>query len=554
MTAAATLDDAAGDFPGGWGAYRRHFPDANPDDYVAEYGRQVRPRLTAVRNRPATAPTSYIPEQGTRRDVPWDAHPHPLTPSVGPPFPLHTLPERIRLFVSSVAAALQVPPDLVASLALSAIATAVAGKAEVQPKPGWTEPLNLWVINVLPPAARKSATMSAIIRPLHEMQVELQETARGAISEAKAAKKIAEKRADSAENAAVKATGNDARDAEAEAADARAHADALVVPAPPRLLASDITPEQVGVMLHEQGGRLGIFSPEGGLFGTMAGRYSGATNLDVFLQGHAGDPVTVDRVGRDPLHVARPALSLGLAVQPDVVREVGSKPAMRDRGLTGRFLWVVPPSGVGSRTQDSPSISQVDATRWALTLRAFLELPVPDKVPLLTMDEAGYAAFKAFGEQLEPRLSPDGGDLAGVGDWAGKLHGHVARIAALLHLVEHGAAGLREPLSAATVTAAGEIGRWAIPHALAAYALLGAHRDMSDAQRLLRWLRRQERPLVTVRDAQQSLKPAFTAESVRAAFDVLEEHGWVRRVPDERSGSGPRSEWYETHPEVRRVR
>jgi replicative DNA helicase len=433
---------------------------------------------------------------------------------------------------------------------LAALATAIAGKAEVRPKPGWTEPLNLWVINVLPPAARKSAAMGAVIRPLHDMQAELQERTGAEISEARAAKKIAEKRADSAENAAVKAMGNEALSAEADAADARAHADALVVPAPPRLLASDITPEQVGVMLHEQGGRLGIFSPEGGLFGTMAGRYSGATNLDVFLQGHAGDPVTVDRIGRDPLHVARPALSLGLAVQPDVVREVGSKPAMRDRGLTGRFLWVVPPSGVGNRSQDAPAISGEATAQWARIMRRFLELPVPAEVPMLTFDDDAYAAFRRFGEWLEPKLSPEGGDLAGIGDWAGKLHGHVARIAALLHLVEHDRAALERAISESTIKAAASIGYWAIPHALAAYGMLGVHRDMSDGQRLLKWLRRQGRTHVTVRDAQQNLKPAFTAESVRAAFDVLEEHGWVRSAPDERSGSGPRSEWYELHPEA----
>lgn len=103
------------------------------------------------------------------------------------------------------------------------------------------------------------------------MQAELQEATRATISEARAVKKIADKRAERAENDAVKVVGKEALSAEADAADARSHADALVVPAPPRLLASDVTPEQVGVMLHEQGGRLGIFSPEGGLFGTMAG-------------------------------------------------------------------------------------------------------------------------------------------------------------------------------------------------------------------------------------------------------------------------------------------
>lgn len=153
-----TLDDAAGEFPGGWAAYQRYFPNADPAEYVQEYGSEIRPRLTVVSD-PEDPPPSPGPAPALGA---WETRPVSLTPSEGPRFPVQVLPERVRSFVESVAAGLQVPVDLVASLSLAAVATAVAGKAEVRPKPGWTEPLNLWVINVLPPAARKSAVMSAV--------------------------------------------------------------------------------------------------------------------------------------------------------------------------------------------------------------------------------------------------------------------------------------------------------------------------------------------------------------------------------------------------------
>jgi hypothetical protein len=47
------------------------------------------------------------------------------------------------------------------------------------------------------------------------------------------------------------------------------------------------------------GGRMAIISAEGGLFDILAGRYSnGVPALDVWLKGHAGDPLRIDRKGR----------------------------------------------------------------------------------------------------------------------------------------------------------------------------------------------------------------------------------------------------------------
>ena len=70
-----------------------------------------------------------------------------------------------------------------------------------------------------------------------------------------------------------------------------------------QLTADDITPEAVASRLHQQGGRLAIVSAEGGIFEQIAGRYSksGMPNLDVFLKGHAGDDIRVDRVSKDRL-------------------------------------------------------------------------------------------------------------------------------------------------------------------------------------------------------------------------------------------------------------
>ena len=76
----------------------------------------------------------------------------------------------------------------------------------------------------------------------------------------------------------------------------------LEIKAPPRLIVDDASPEKIASLLCEQGGRLALFSAEGGIFDILAGRYTsnGMANFDVFLKGHAGDPIRVDRIGRPP--------------------------------------------------------------------------------------------------------------------------------------------------------------------------------------------------------------------------------------------------------------
>ena len=81
-----------------------------------------------------------------------------------------------------------------------------------------------------------------------------------------------------------------------------------------------------------------LFSPEGDLFDMLAGRYTGgAPNFDVILKGHPGDTLRVDRRGRSE-HVPHPALTIGLTVQPDVIRGLVDKPGFRGRGLIADFF------------------------------------------------------------------------------------------------------------------------------------------------------------------------------------------------------------------------
>src|SRR6266487_2555221 len=137
-----------------------------------------------------------------------------------------------------------------------------------------------------------------------------------------------------------------------------------------RLVADDITPEAAASLLADQGGRLAVLSAEGGIFATLAGRYSGAPNLEVFLKGHAGDRLVVDRKGRDSEHIAQPALTLGLAVQPELLRDIAAMPGFRGRGLLARILYSLPATTVGRRRVGTPPPPESVVQTYTTNLRA----------------------------------------------------------------------------------------------------------------------------------------------------------------------------------------
>ena len=288
-----------------------------------------------------------------------------------PAFPVEVLPDWLGEYVAAVATATQTPPDLAGMLALAVLATVAAGAVEVQPRPGWREPLCLFIAVGMDAGARKSGVFTAMTRPVADFEHAQAAAALPGITETAVLRRIAESAAATAEAAAGKAPASQQEEARAEAIARAAEAANLVVPPVPRWLVDDATPEALAGLLATYG-RIALLSPEGDVFDQMAGRYNQAAgpNLGVYLKGHAGDLLKVDRRGRPPEYVERPALTIGLAVQPEVLRGLASRPGFSGRGLLARFLYSLPASLVGRRQPGAPSVPPSVADRFSLELQA----------------------------------------------------------------------------------------------------------------------------------------------------------------------------------------
>jgi hypothetical protein len=199
--------------------------------------------------------------------------PIPFSEIEVPEFSKNILPSWAGAFACAVSEAIQVPLELAVSNILGVVSTAVAGKYQVEVKSGYKEPLNLYVTCALPPEERKSATLAACSAPLEAWEREKTEEMALLIRERESEVRTMEKVLDSKRRKAAQARTESDRKRMIEEIKAAERA-LPVIPTPPRLIADDVTPEQAAVLMSKNDERLAILTAEGGIFETLAGRYS----------------------------------------------------------------------------------------------------------------------------------------------------------------------------------------------------------------------------------------------------------------------------------------
>jgi hypothetical protein len=462
-----------------------------------------------------------------------------------PGFPTDALPDVLRRWVKEESHATQTPPDLAGLMALAVCSATIAKRVEVEARPGYREPVNLFLTVLLAPGNRKSAVFSDAMRPLTELENELIEVARPRIARAQSERRQSEARLRKLEKVA-----GEKGDAEAqqEAGNLSAALAEQFEPVSPALLVDDATAESLGKILAQQSGRIASMSPEGGVFDLMAGKYgkSENPNFDVYLKGHAGDDLRIDRISRKSVRVERPALTCAYAMQPQVIDGLAKYPAFRGRGLLARFLYAAPRSWIGQRKIATTPVSDEARESYRETVRSLHAL---DGEEVLQLTEDASSRFQEWEAEIESMLA-DGGRMETVRDWGAKLAGATLRLTAVLHCVKHGRPAGR--IDRATITATIKIARYLIPHAETVLNKMQAQESPVDANTryLLRWIERHAVRKFTKRDAQQHGKRRFPrADDIDQALVELVRRGYTRLQPPEVTGPGrPGSPVYEVNP------
>ena len=475
--------------------------------------------------------------------------PIPFAQAVPDPIPPESVPAWLGEMARATAAHTETPFDLSALLAVAVASACLAGKAVVSPEAGYSEPLNVYTCPAMESGNRKTSVFTVLLGPFAEWEREQIARIEPERQRLASERRTGEARIERLRKKAAGASDPTALVREMHELEAKLPA----VPALPRLYADDCTPERLASLMAEQGGRIAVFSDEGGVFDLIAGRYSkGVPNLDLWLKGHSVSPVRVDRAdrARPPILLDRPHLTVGISPQPDVLESLRDKPGFRGRGLLARFLYGLPRSPLGYRTLEPRAIPEEVKRRYYRGIRELLEF-APEKVIEMTLSLAAYDQWKAFQRVIE-RHFREGGELQGLRDWGSKLPGAALRLAGIFHAIEQvGRVAFDAEIPESTMARALDFASPLISHAQAVFALMERDPNIENAQKLIAWIVRQGRASFTVRDCFRAHQARFKrVDAMTPVLSLLEQHGYIRRQQRESSGGRHPSDICEVNPAV----
>lgn len=453
----------------------------------------------------------------------------------------------------AVSASTQTPLAMSVMCVLGVLATCLQRRFEVAPHgDDYTEPLALWCVSASPSGTRKTAVMGAFLKPIVAWEKIQSDRFKVLIARNNAARSTGKKRIEALNQQAAKCKDP----AELKALKTDIENEELDMPdevRAPRLFTGDTTAERLQNLLVENSERMAVHSDESGIFTMISGGFSGgAANLDVFLKGHAGSAIRVDRAGRIA-HVDKPALSMNLMVQPGMMADVAGSKGFRDSGLLARFLYAVPKTNVGKRNvRDRTSVSLDVRDRYERAVASLLDgylceagTPVP-KVQVLDLVEPAYEAWLDFSQWIEDNQG-DGEQFEGIRDWTSKLAGAVARIAALLELAEFGLHA--ESVSSSAMERAIRLAHVLIPHAQAAFGLLGTDETDTDALAVLKWVSKKGLLSFPRSTVQQAMRGRFgSIAKLKKAMERLADMDCVREYMQYNKKGSPPSTCYQINP------
>lgn len=506
----------------------------------------------------------FKPEAPETEPEIWE-EPIPFIDHQLPSFPVEVFPHWLQDHIKAVAQSTLSPIDLAANTVLGVISVAVARKIDIKVHDSWQEPLNLWLMPLLPPSEMKSPVVKQYAQVVHDYESELHEKMAPEVERSIQTYDYMKKKLEALKGAAAKvAAGVGPKQKTKSEMEYRHEIEELAeeirnfpIKVYPKLLVGDVTAERLASIMADQGEHIGVLSPEGGLIFKLFSRYSknGDVNLEVYLSSYTGEPYTVDRSGGKSLRLRRPALTMLAVAQPAVLQGLAGKKEYaeyRGKGLLGRFLYSIPKPAVGSRTfsDNFYAVPVAIQSEYERRINALLQINTGKVIELIYLEPEAKCEFIAFRKRLEPKLAATG-EMSIAPDWGGKLHGQCIRLAGILHMINHAGQGesWKENISLNTMKKAITLCEdYYYPHALAAFSLMGESIKTSPAKMVLDYLLSCDELTFKQRDLYRKFRGRIqTVKEMEEILAVLEEREYVRKLPEKKS-RGRKSILYEITP------
>lgn len=458
-----------------------------------------------------------------------------------PPFPVKSLPWPLGEWVTAVSQNTETPTDMAAVCALAVLSCTVQGKFVVSPKNHYSEPLNLYFLIVANSGERKSAIVRLMTQPIYQYERKENERRRTLMENEQVKLNSLKKQVETLER--------DGKNEKASKIRVQYRSIEQNQTKPLRLIADDTTPEAMTSLLANNNGMLSIITTEGGIFDTLAGRYSNTISIDTVLKAYSGDPIRVDRKGREGEVINNPTLTMLLSAQDNVLAEIMKNEAFKSRGLTARILYCRPKSKMGTRHFVTPDIPPDLEIAYQQLVGKLLEIPYPTNgiLPIINLSPSAQKEVIRFHDWLEPKLVDE---LEYMESWGAKLLGNMLRIAGMLHCAKNSNAPSETALSSETVQQAIAISKYFLHHAKCVHNLLGTDKDMQLAKHVTKKLQNQEKRELSKYQIFRLCRGSFQrVDDLNPILDILIEFGYLKeRTHPAPTGGRPRANTYLLNP------
>lgn len=285
---------------------------------------------------------------------------------------------------------------------------------------------------------------------------------------------------------------------------------------------------------------LGIFSDEGGQF--LGGFAMSSDNRQKTLAAlndlWHGNPIRRTRAGDGHSALLGRRLAIHLMIQPSVAADFMADPKTLDTGFLPRFLICQPASAIGTRLyglsrEDAGGLASFKDRMMAILKTA---MKMNEKTGELQMATLGLSAearslLIGFHDQTE-RSQIYGGDLADVTGFASKAAEQAARIAGVMTLWCNLKA---KSVQASDMANAIELSRFYLSEASRLESASCVSKDTDNAEKLRIWLVEtwQHAEITTREVVQKGPNSLRISKKARAALCLLEEFGWLQRLPSQ---------------------
>lgn len=457
------------------------------------------------------------------------------------PYPVDALPDVLRFAAREINDYVKCPFGITATNLLTMAATVSQGLAMVRRKRLLISPLSLFALIVSEPNERKSFDAGFTKTVPDKWVAEQLKRLKPDIQKHQADMMMWESQKRGI-NLRIQKQAKDG--ASEELAKSRDELERIIAAKPeppiiPKLIYTDATHQALldGLLRYPTGA---VMTSEGGLFFGGAGMQNDSimAAFSVYNEIWSNDAITIDRKGEGSMTVRDVALTINIAVQPEILEKFLKRTGglARGSGFMARVLMCAPETTQGTRFEkdepdeqgepvDMPALMQLhDRLTELLNLqREHVTDSKRLKRTIIDLSPEAKTLLTKYYNAVEKEQGA-GGELEFIRGEAGKSADNVSRIAGIFHIIEHGLDG---EISADHMQRAVKVANWHLSESLRYMNDTDAPEPYKNAtdlsKRLAAYCHKNKQFVVTQREIMNRCKPSSikTVKELKPALDEL---------------------------------